>query len=51
MIDMNRPRELAAELGFTPATTDEVDIERHRQRDKNADYWLARAHKIRPSQA
>jgi len=29
-IDMQRLRELAAELGFWPATTDEADIERHR---------------------
>jgi hypothetical protein len=33
---------LAAELGFWPATTDEADIEHHRQHNKNADYWLAR---------
>ena len=32
MIDMNRLRELTAELGFKPATTDEADIDRHRQR-------------------
>jgi hypothetical protein len=30
------------ELGFWPATTDEADIEHHRQHNKNADYWLAR---------
>jgi hypothetical protein len=30
-IDTERLRELAAELGFWPATTDEADIERHRQ--------------------
>jgi hypothetical protein len=41
-IDTERPRELAAELGFWPAITDEADIEPHRQHDKNAD-WLARA--------
>jgi hypothetical protein len=29
-IDAERLRELAAELGFWPATTDEADIERHR---------------------
>jgi hypothetical protein len=40
-IDTERLRELAAELGFWPATTDEADIERHRQHNKNADYWLA----------
>ena len=28
-IDTERLRELAAELGFWPATTDEADIERH----------------------
>src|SRR5258705_13330040 len=37
-IDTERLRELAAELGFWPATTDEADIERHRQHNKNADY-------------
>ena len=29
-----------------PATTDEAAIERHRQRNKNADYWLARGHRF-----
>ena len=29
-IDTERVRELAAELGFWPATTDEADIEHHR---------------------
>ena len=43
MIDMNRVRELTAELAFMPATTDEADIERHRRHNKNADYWLARS--------
>ena len=38
---MNRLRELTAELGFIPATTDGPDIDRHRQLNKNADYWLA----------
>jgi hypothetical protein len=33
-------------LGFIPATTDEADIERHRQHNKNADYWLARRHRF-----
>ena len=28
MIDMHRLRELTAELGFMPATTDAADIER-----------------------
>ena len=46
MIDMNRLRELTAELGFMPATTDEADIDRHRQHNKNADYWLARSHRF-----
>ena len=41
MINMNRLRELTAELGFIPATTDGPDIDRHRQLNKNADYWLA----------
>jgi hypothetical protein len=45
-IDTERLRELAAELGFWPATTDEADIERHRQHNKNADYWLARRHRF-----
>jgi hypothetical protein len=36
MIDMNRLRELTAELGFMPATPDEADIDRHRQLNKNA---------------
>jgi len=45
-IDTERLRELAAELGFWPATTDEADIERHRQHNKNADYWLARGHRF-----
>ena len=34
--DMARLRELAAEFGYWPATTDEADIERHR-RDNAAD--------------
>jgi hypothetical protein len=34
MFDMNRLRELTAELGFMPATIDEADIERHRQLNK-----------------
>jgi hypothetical protein len=42
MIDMNRLRWLTAELGFIPATTDEADIERQRQHNKNANYWLGR---------
>ena len=46
MIDMNRLRELAAVLGYWPATTDPEDIERHRQHNKNADYWLARSHRL-----
>ena len=36
MIDMNRLRELTAELGFMPATPDEADIDRHWQLNKNA---------------
>ena len=46
MINMNWLRELTADLGFMPATTDEADIERHRQHNKNADYWLARSHRF-----
>ena len=45
-IDTERLRELAAELGSWPATTDEADIERHQQHNKNVDYWLARAHRF-----
>jgi hypothetical protein len=41
---MNRLRELTADLGSTRATTDEADIEHHRQHNKNADYRLARGH-------
>src|ERR1700756_5753030 len=48
MIDVNRLRELTAELGFMPATTDEAGIDRHRQRNKNADYWLVRSHRLSP---
>ena len=44
--DTERLRELAAELGFWPATTDEADIEHHRQHKKNKDYWLARGHRF-----
>jgi hypothetical protein len=36
-IDTERLRELAAELGVWPATTDEADVEHHRQHNKNAD--------------
>jgi hypothetical protein len=46
MTDMNRLRELTAELGFMPATTDEAANERHRQHNKNAHYWLARSHRF-----
>jgi hypothetical protein len=45
-IDTERLRELAAELGFWPATTEEADTDRHRQHNKNADYWLARGHRL-----
>jgi hypothetical protein len=31
---------------LTPVTTDEADIEHHRQHNKNADYWLARGHRF-----
>lgn len=30
-LDMAKLRELAAELGYWPATTDEADIDRHRR--------------------
>ena len=43
--DMALLRELADELGFWPATTDEADIERHRAHNVNADSWLARSHR------
>ena len=39
-IDTERLPELAAELGFWPATIDEADIEHHGQHNKNADYCL-----------
>jgi hypothetical protein len=45
-IDAQRLRELAAELDFWPATTDEADIEHQRQHNENADYWLARVHRF-----
>ena len=38
-------RELTAELGFWPATTNPDDIERHREHTTNADFWLARSHR------
>ena len=34
-INTERLRELAAELGFSPASTDEADIEAHRQHNNN----------------
>ncbi|HYN72750.1 MAG TPA: hypothetical protein VES60_09635 [Nakamurella sp.] len=39
-------RELAAKLGFWPATTNPNDIERHREHTTNADFWLARSHRF-----
>jgi hypothetical protein len=45
-IDTQRLRKLAAELGIWPDTTAEADIERHRQHNKNADYWLARGRRF-----
>jgi hypothetical protein len=45
-LDMVKLRELAAEFGFWPATTDPDDIERHREHNKNADFWLARSHRF-----
>ena len=45
-IDSEMLRELAAELGFWPATTEVADIEHHRQHNNNADYWLARRHRF-----
>ena len=46
MFDVNKLRELTAELGFMPATTDTAAIEQHRQHNKNADYWLTRGHRF-----
>lgn len=43
---MTKLRELAAELGFWPATIDPDDIERHREHNKNAAYWLARSRRF-----
>ncbi len=45
-LDMALLRELADEFGYWPATTDEADIEYHRQHNKNADDWLARSHRF-----
>ncbi|HME50301.1 hypothetical protein [Mycobacterium sp.] len=45
-LDMALLRELADEFGFWPATTDEADIERHREHNNNADFWLARSHRF-----
>jgi hypothetical protein len=42
-IDTERLRKLATELGFWPATTDEADIDRHRQHNKRPDQLPARA--------
>jgi len=47
MIDLNRLRELTAELGFMPATPDGPDIERHRELNAASDYWLGPAASIR----
>jgi len=46
LLDMALLRELAAELGYWPATTDPDDIERHREHTTNADFWLARSHRF-----
>ena len=46
LLDMALLRELAAELGYWPATTNPDDIERHREHDANADFWLARSHRF-----
>jgi len=45
-LDMALLRELAAELWFWPATTIPDDIERHREHNVNADFWLARSHRF-----
>ena len=45
-LDMALLRELAAKLGFWPATTNPDDIERHREQSTNADFWLARSHRF-----
>jgi len=44
--DMALLRELAKEFGYLPATTNEADIARHREHNKNADFWLARSHRF-----
>jgi hypothetical protein len=45
-LDTGRLRELEAECGFWPATTDPEGIERHRRHYRNADYWLARSRRF-----
>jgi len=45
-LEMARLRELADEFGYWPASTDEADIERHRQLNASADFWLARSHRF-----
>lgn len=45
-LDMTKLRELAKELGYWPASTDEESVERHRRLNASADYWLARSHRF-----
>ena len=45
-LDMVKLRELAAEFGYYPATTDDESIERHRKHNANADFWLARSQRF-----
>jgi hypothetical protein len=39
-LDMAKLRELAKELGYWPASTDEESVERHRELNAASDYWL-----------
>ena len=45
-LDMALLRELADEFGYWPATTNAADIERHREHNKNAVFWLARSRRF-----
>ncbi len=45
-LDMASLRELAKEFGFYPASIKPEDVERHREHNKNADFWLARSHRF-----
>jgi hypothetical protein len=45
-LDMAKLRELAKELGYWPASTDEKSIERHRRHNASADFWLVGSHRF-----